>query len=643
MFRLPIFLLSFIICVPFLQEVSGQQNETALNKLSDSIFGGEYPTYEALNKAFKDSRDTLFLKELIEKSRRDSSVSGLAYGYNRMAVLSADLADYTRAIDFHRKALELAVKKEAFDIQLATLNMMGSVSLRFDSIKNALDYHQEVLNLTISEPDTIREVILEMGKANHGIGDIYSSIGQYDLGINYYQTAQDYYREIDFTEGLGFTYNEIGENLEALDELNEALKYYRESEDINRRLGSERLDILNKTGIAHILVHQGEAAQSRTILLPLLDQIETVSDKELIPLVYTQYGWAELTLKDYKTAEFYLTKGLELAERQRKTEYVYDANIWLHNLWEASGDPKRSLFHYKQAQQARRKIANNRTLRYVYDAVSRSEREKRNIQMEILAKENKIFGMQLRRNRTTLLIGILFLILFSLILHVVYRQNKLANEKKVLALEQSRLRSQMNPHFLFNSLNSIKLYIINNEKKNAVHYLNKFSKLVRKILEASSQREIFLDEELETAALYMNIENIRLDKEIEYKVNISEEIDPAHIKIPSLLLQPFLENAIWHGLSSKVGNKTIEINITRPKSGYIDLSISDNGVGRNASQRLKHDRVIKRKSVGIDITEERLANFAKDFQNSYDISIRDLYGADGGPAGTEVNLRIPVI
>ena len=116
--------------------------------------------------------------------------------------------------------------------------------------------------------------------------------------------------------------------------------------------------------------------------------------------------------------------------------------------------------------------------------------------MEMLAKENKIFGMQLRRNRTTLLIGILFLILFSLILHVVYRQNKLANEKKVLALEQSRLRSQMNPHFLFNSLNSIKLYIINNEKKNAVHYLNKFSKLVRKILEASSQKEIFLDEEL---------------------------------------------------------------------------------------------------------------------------------------------------
>ena len=622
--------------------VSGQQTPRDFNALSDSIIE-ENPTYEAFEKTFRDYKDTLLFRELIEKSKKDSLLAGLTYGYNRMASLSSDITEYNQAITYHKKALQAATAKETYGVRLITLNSLGSLSLRIDSIKNALDYHQEVINLTASESEPSRQVILEMGKANYGIGNIYSSIGQYELAINYYQSALEYYGEIDFSEGLGFTNNKIGENLEALSKLDEALKYYEISAEINKNLNSKRLQVLNNTGIAHVLVHKGEAAKSKNLLLPLLDQIERLSDDELIPLIYIQYGWVELNLKNYQTAESYLSKGLELAKNGNLTAYVYDANTWLHDLWEERGNLERSLLYYKEAQQARNKITNNRTLRYIYDAISRSEKEKRNIQMEILAKQNEIFGMQLRRNRTTLLIGVLFLILFSLILHVVYRQNKLTNEKKVMALEQSRLRSQMNPHFLFNSLNSIKLYIINNEKKNAVHYLNKFSKLVRKILEASSQKEIPLDEELDTAELYMNIENIRFNNEIEYRVSISEELDPAHIKIPSLLLQPFLENAIWHGLSSKVGDKKIEINIAKSKKGCIALTIRDNGVGRNASQRLKQDRVVKRKSVGINITEERLANFAKDYQNSYEIAINDLYGADGAPAGTEVNLQIPVV
>ncbi len=124
------------------------------------------------------------------------------------------------------------------------------------------------------------------------------------------------------------------------------------------------------------------------------------------------------------------------------------------------------------------------------------------------------------------------------------------------------LRSQMNPHFIFNSLNSIKLYIINNEKENAVYYLNKFSKLIRKILMASKEKEITLAEELETMDLYMNIENIRFSNEINYKTNISPDIDLQAIKVPSLILQPFLENALWHGLSSKKDNKNINLEIT---------------------------------------------------------------------------------
>jgi sensor histidine kinase YesM len=201
----------------------------------------------------------------------------------------------------------------------------------------------------------------------------------------------------------------------------------------------------------------------------------------------------------------------------------------------------------------------------------------------------------------------------------------------------------MNPHFLFNSLNSIKLYIINNEQKNAVHYLNKFSKLVRKILEASSLKEIPLAEELETVELYMNIENIRFSEEIKFEIEIEEDIDPHLIKIPSLILQPFLENALWHGLSPKEGDKAILLHIGRERNGFINISITDNGVGREAADKLKQSKVLKRKSVGIDITKERLANFSKDYQNSFEVEIIDLFEKDGSAAGTKVILHIPTI
>ena len=241
------------------------------------------------------------------------------------------------------------------------------------------------------------------------------------------------------------------------------------------------------------------------------------------------------------------------------------------------------------------------------------------------------------------MVSALLLALFTLFLYILYRQFQLKSEKKMLTLEQSMLRSQMNPHFLFNSLNSIKLYIINNEKKNAVHYLNKFSKLVRKILEASSLKEIPLAEELETVDLYMNIENIRFSNEIRFEIKVDDEIDTHLVKIPSLILQPFLENALWHGLSSKEGEKKIDLQVSRGKNGFINISITDNGVGRAVAEKLKESKVLKRKSVGIDITKERLANFSKDFQNNFEVEIVDLFDNNGKASGTRVILHIPTI
>jgi len=219
---------------------------------------------------------------------------------------------------------------------------------------------------------------------------------------------------------------------------------------------------------------------------------------------------------------------------------------------------------------------------------------------------------------------------------------KAKSDKEIAELKILSLRNQMNPHFIFNSLNSIKLYIIENEKENAVYYLNKFSKLIRKILATTKEKEISLADEIDTLKLYIDIENIRFNNQIETSFTIDEKLSLDTIKMPSLIFQPFIENAIWHGLSSKKGLKKIAIVLEKEKNSHVKISISDNGIGRKKSTQLKANKIHKKKSVGIQLTKERLTNFEKKFKGNYSLNFIDLYDALNNPAGTTVVLKIPV-
>lgn len=226
-------------------------------------------------------------------------------------------------------------------------------------------------------------------------------------------------------------------------------------------------------------------------------------------------------------------------------------------------------------------------------------------------------------------------------------KEKIANleiqyNNQINELKLASLHNQMNPHFIFNALNSIKLYIINNDSKNATHYLNKFSKLIRKILDASDAKSVSLREELETMDLYMTIENIRFSNAIDFTINVDENIDLETIKVPPLILQPFLENSIWHGLSSKKGSKIIALSINKINIEFIQISIEDNGIGRAASAKIKAEKTIQRNSIGIHLTKERLTYFCKGFKNQYTIIYNDLVDNEQKPLGTKVLLKLPL-
>ena len=215
-------------------------------------------------------------------------------------------------------------------------------------------------------------------------------------------------------------------------------------------------------------------------------------------------------------------------------------------------------------------------------------------------------------------------------------------ERELAELKVTLLRSQMNPHFIFNSLNSIKLYIINNEKEKAVYYLNKFSKLIRQILTTSQQKQISLAEEIETLELYMNIESIRFENKIDFEVNVDDSLNIDTIQVPCLFLQPFLENAIWHGLSTKKGNKELEIRIESHNKNHVKINIEDNGIGRKQSQELAKKKLHKKQSIGINLTKERLKMFYREHDHQHSLKFVDLTDSENHPLGTRVELTIPL-
>lgn len=208
-------------------------------------------------------------------------------------------------------------------------------------------------------------------------------------------------------------------------------------------------------------------------------------------------------------------------------------------------------------------------------------------------------------------------------------------ENEIANLKLESLRSQMNPHFIFNVLNSIKAYLIDNDKEKAIYYLNKFSKLIRKILESSRTESISLEEELDIIQIYMSIENIRFDDKINFTINNNLTQPLSNLKLPGLILQPFIENALWHGLILKEGEKNITIAIIKEQH-QVKLTITDNGIGRKKAKENSDKKTFKRESLGLQFAKERIDYFNKKQHTNYHFNFIDLSDDQNIPTGTKV-------
>jgi len=630
-----------LICVSF-GFAQNNYDKKFDDNLNDILFTRttNYSELESLFKQFKN--DSIKMQLLENRAVEASYFEAESYALNALGIIYRNLSMYEDAIYYHEYAEEIATYCENLELKVVSLNMLGVVYRRMDQISSALDYHSQALEFAKTANPISEELTLSIAVSLNGMGNIYLVLKQYDLALKQFNKSLEIENETNNKLGLAINYQNIGYAKEALGFLEKALNDYQTSLRYNEEINSEIGRVICYNSIGKVYIKQKKYKEARSVLEDALIKALQVEDQYYIAASYINLGWLQSLTNKKGLGEQNLKKAVQISDEYNLISSKIEALQYLSENYASKGIFDDALRDYKIADSLEQTINNQRNLSYINDLIIKYESESKTNTIKALANENELVKSTLEKNRLSLLFALLAIILVTVLLFIFNRQKQITQEKKILTLEQNILKSQMNPHFIFNSLNSIKLYIINNEKENAVYYLNKFAKLIRKILVVSNEKDISLADELDTMKLYMNIENIRFSNEIDFKVNIDKGISLENIRVPSLILQPFLENSLWHGLSSKTDDKQIILDVKKEKNDYITISITDNGVGRKVSQERKLKKTLKRKSVGIEITKERLFNFSKRFARLYDLKIEDLFDSQNNATGTKVILNIPV-
>jgi tetratricopeptide (TPR) repeat protein len=493
------------------------------------------------------------------------------------------------AIDYYQKALnEYEHDNNQYGIGRVHVNIGNAFAAMKEFEKAIENYNKSyAIFIAIRYEGGISNVLGNMGAAYRELGYRRNTLMYHTMAVDFFQKALIINTKLGAKGGiewdvdnLGVLYNEIGNYDKAMDYSKQALTFYESQSQLAANVAKSLTDLANSIILApnKVLKKHG------------IDPVNRYS----IALTY-QHRARQLSAptRDFEE-QSYEWKTLSLIyEKQRR----YDSSLYAFKKFYIAND---SLFDMEKRNEITRK-----SLQYDFnkreDSLKSQQQKKQSLaKAEIVrqkAVKNEIAGVGV----TLLLTSIISFIFYKRRRDAKQRQKDAEFNAKVSDTEMKALRSQMNPHFIFNSLNSISDYIKKNNIGAADDYLVKFSQLMRLILENSEKKEVCLSSDLKALELYMQLESERLNNKFTYQVTIDKDIDADNTLIPPLILQPFVENSIWHGIADKQGDGKISIYIKK-EGGMINCIVEDDGVGlQNITDEKKG-----KKSLGMKITHARI-------------------------------------
>lgn len=521
-------------------------------------------------------------------------------------------AIYDKAIANYTKALSIAERLKDNKNIVIGKNNLGNLYVRTNQPEKALPIFKEADSILIQsgqEYSQNRAAILT------NIGGLYSSLKKHKEAIAYHKKTLELCEKLKISFGIAIATCNIGEEYVQLKDYNMAYGYLKKSQLISEREGFNNFLGQGYKNIGIVLWNQNKKEEAFEYLKKAIVVCENINEQSVLieTLGIQQQYYAENN--DYKNA--YLA-GIKLAQINKSVIGI-------------------------EKQKA------------ISEINTKYETEKKQNHIISLQKDNKIASLENKRQKSIVLslsvfiISLLFLGYFIFNRFKIKKQNELLKlqleeaektilaEKKASQSELKALKSQMNPHFFFNALNTIQSYIATNETEEATDYLNKFSKLTRMILEMTDKNWITIDEEVKMQTLYLNLQKTRLSN-FDFQIDIKTE-GIQNATIPTMLLQPYVENAVIHGLSHKLGMRNLWITIIINNQNQLEIIIKDNGIGLVKSNEINQKNTNKNASFATKATLERLEIINR---NDFKIAIEtnELFDSNEKSEGTEIKITM---
>ncbi|UNY98610.1 tetratricopeptide repeat protein [Zhouia spongiae] len=619
-----------------------------------------------------------FFKESLRYYESIQNKKGIADVYIAFGITNCDLSQYDEALENYKKALEI-YKESGNKREIATcLINTGNIYSEIGRYNEAITNYKEALILSeiLNDEDGISFVHINLGV-------VYRVQGNYPLAIENYNKSLAYDEKMGDTLGMAKVLDNLGDTYTAIKKYDKALEYHKKSFVFLSKIGNKKLIAANNSNIGNIYLKKKEFTKALEYFGMSLKASQEVNDLKLSSLSYINIGniyllqnktsaarknyinakeiseetnnrrilsasllgIAETYLheKKYQKALLHTQKGQKIAEELELLENRKKATKILSEIYKSTGDYKKAFTNFQQYKMLNDSIFNKENIEKItqleYEYKYKQALDSASIRELKLTKTVLDTSQNLKRSQRNLLLGVIGFLVTTLMLGAIIFFLKLRNEKSKtqnVVIEQKLLRSQMTPHFIFNSLSVLQGMILNREEKKSVSYLSKFSKLLRTILENSRDRTVLLSQELVAVENYLALQN--LENELyTYTIAVEETMDTSRFKIPPMLIQPFVENAIEHAFAGLTGNRVINIDISCSNE-ELNCIITDNGVGIDC---LTEGKNRDKKSLSTTITSERLQILSKDFKKKGAVTVEDRKKYN--EQGTIVTLTIPYI
>lgn len=652
------------------KKISATLNYTKGKAKSTYIEGVNHVRQSNLDEAIEQFEKSIELYEKIGEKE------GLSSNYNGIGIVYYYKGDYNKSIEYYKKSLQIDEESKDKSKITSSLNNIGGSYGDIGEFDKAIYYYHRALKINKSSGDQKK-----ISNSYNNLGTIYDDQGNFPLALEYYKKSLSIFEKIRDTLGMSRALNNIGIIYKHYENFDKAIEYYDRALKIQRNIGDERgvAKCLNNLGI--VSSRKGDYLVAIKYFKEALKISKSIDDLDNVSTCLNNLGDVYLALNNNITAYQYYSEaktinleiddqlGLcnsylgiastyfnqkkysealenallskKIADKIGVLDFQSDVRALLSKIYSQIGDYKNAFENQKEFKLFNDSLFNKANIEKIsqieYEYKYKNQLESAKNREVKLTEKVKITDKDLKKSQQDYLYSIIIFLVITILLGGIIFYLRLRNIKSKtqnIIIEQKLLRSQMTPHFIFNSLSVLQGMILNKEEKKSVSYLSKFSKLLRIILENSRFKTVSLDQEIAAVDNYLALQNLE-NQSYQYTIEVDENIDQTAVEIPPMLIQPFVENAIEHAFVNQIEDKKIDVHITYENHRLI-CTITDNGIGVNTQ---KEDKRKDKTSLSTTISSERIKILSKDYKMEGSVSIVDRQISN--EKGTLVTLVIP--